>query len=150
MSLDIVEIFQNYCDSNDIKFSFGSKNILNLTRSNSFLEPNKIYLFMEEFKSDTIKTYLKTEKIRYKGLYFLLYTDDRSTNVYNENNSNFQDGKYVNKIRPLIPNFKGIDSQFSVCDGLDVNMHGWQPAINVFSENYTGIMCEYDINIYEY
>ena len=106
MALDIVEIFQNYCTDNDYVFSYGEKKVLNLTRSTSGTAPNKVHLLLDKIKGDTVRPYMSIDKMSYKGYYFLVLPDDRSTHVYNENSKDVVDSKYENKVKPLIPIFK--------------------------------------------
>jgi len=47
---DFVEILNDYCDTNDIKFVYGRKASLNLLDNKTQLEPEKVYLMCEPFR----------------------------------------------------------------------------------------------------
>jgi len=153
MAKDIVQILQDYSTANDYRYTYGSKEIINLIQSNSATDPDKVHLLLENVSGEAVRgggrVSMARKKIRYVGNYFLVLPSDFATHKYNENEKQVSNSQYELQVKPLLEDWKNIDNQFSACDGYDVKLHKFHYGYNIFDANLTGLLVSYQIEVYE-
>lgn len=151
MAQDIVEIFEDFAAAQDYRYKYGNKAVLNLIQSRSADLPNEIHLLLENVrrKAEIGSSGLSRKAVVFSGRYFLVVPDDYSTHVYNENESQVSKSKYKEKILPLLTVWKALEAQFIACDGYDILSHENFDVVNELDANLTGLLCTYQIRVYE-
>jgi hypothetical protein len=151
MAKDIVEIFEDYATTQSFRYKYGNRNVLNLLQSNSADFPDQVHLLVESVtrQSEIGSMGLSRNAVLYSGRYILALPDDYASHVYNENETDISKSKYKIKIKPLLTNFKELESQFMACDGLDILTHENSDTINFLDANLTGLFCTFKFRVYE-
>lgn len=149
--MDLVRVFETYCDANNIRFEYGSKAHLNLIEGE--LETDKIYLLLFPVRRSKNKNQLGT-KIKgksYNGNFFLLKNGDYTESYFKENGTDQADSKYTKNIEPLEVLHDVIGNYIMGGCGLDYEIDTWEnvDAINVLDANKDGLWCTYRITINE-
>lgn len=142
--MDLVRVFETYCNENDIEFRYGSKSHLNLLESD--IDPTKIYLLLFPVRRKPISnnTGTKLTTNSYSGNFFLIVGSNYDLHYFNEREQNQSTSKYTVNIEPLITTFKSIGN-YLLCDGLELNQWENIDAIDVLDANKDGLWCSYQI-----
>lgn len=144
--MDIVRIFENYCNKNDIAFYYGSKSHLNLLEGS--LDVDKVYLLLFPVKrsSNTNSLNTKLRGYNYSGRFLLVVNGDYAQHYFNENGMSEADSKFTENIEPLLSKFNGLGNYVIGC-GLDLELGQWDndDATNVLDSNKDGLWCNFRI-----
>lgn len=138
---DIVRIFQNYAEANEMIFHYGTKYVTNLLGGSSTTEwtgnPQDIYFLMDSRKGTGVKGELALEYMRWTGNFILCKHSDLDQEFFNE-----QDGKYQNNIEPLITAFKALFNSFA-CSDVEVEEMEFNDITDYLDINMDGIAVRY-------
>lgn len=144
--MDIVRIFENYCNSSSVKFYYGSKAHLNLIEGS--LDEDKVYLLLFPVKriNQTNDLNTRLNGITYSGRFLLVVNGDYAQHYFNENGMSATDSKYTQNIEPLLNNFKSLGNYIMGC-GLELELEQWEndDATNVLDANKDGLWCTFRI-----
>lgn len=151
MTKDLVEILNDYCNENGMAYSYGRKANLNLLKTQTVIEADKVYLLHEPFPRDPIMNDTGTRAIgtTFSGGFFLVVNSTPDMPYFNEGNSaNADDGKYRTNIAPLFA-LKDKIMNFLLCAGFDVSRFSAIDVVNLFDENRDGILVTYQVKQYD-
>ena len=145
--MDIVRIFESYCNDNDIAFYYGSNAHLNLIEGS--LDVDKIYFLMFPPKRSNVVNDNKTriKGTTYNGKFLLVVNGDYAQHYFNENGTNPSDSKFTENVEPLLQAFNNAGNYILSGCGLDLDLQLWEndDAINVLDANKDGLWCTYRI-----
>lgn len=147
--MDLVEILREYCNSNDIEFSYGSQSVQNLLQANDSVE-DTVYLLCDLVKEDDIVNTHNTGFVgtEYKGLLMLGVKGDYTEHIYNENNSDYTESKYTKNVKPM-KELKRKIAKDLMCGGYDVKFTNSIDIYNYKDINLDGIIFSYNIKQYD-
>lgn len=148
--MDIVRIFEQYCNDNNIIFQYGSKSVLNLTQVDSLDDADKIHILLDKPRRKSEFNSITRESILYSGNFFIVLTDNYDNDYFkNPNTKDAADSKYTTKIEPLLLAFKNLERYIVSCGAMDVVLSENIDATDVLDENFTGLWVTYQYRSYE-
>lgn len=143
--MDLVRIFEKVANDNCIQFHYGSKSHLNLIDSNSSLEPNKIHLLLFPLRRGNV---ISNSRV-YNGNFFYVMPDDFSNQYYNETEQEECEGKYTDRIEPLITSLDSLEQKLKWCEGIDIVSFESVDAVDVLDANMSGLWVTFQFRVYE-
>lgn len=144
---DLVEIFQKYCDDNDMIFSYGTQSTQNLLQETQDGDVvRKVHLLSDLIKDSDILNQYGTKVIGkdFSGLLMLGVPADYTGHIYNENESDIEASKYNLNVKPL----KALKLKLAndlLCDDLEVKFTGAIDVYNYKDINLDGIIFSFNI-----
>lgn len=142
---DLVRILETFCEANDTQFHYGSKSHLNLIDSNSDLCPNKIHLLLFPLRRGNV---IDNARI-YNGNFFYVMPDDFSNQYHNETGAEVCEGKYTDRIEPLIKSLDNLEKKLRWCEGIDIVSFESVDAVDVLDANMSGLWVTFQFRVYE-
>ena len=149
--MDIVRVFEDYCNTNEYYFGYGTTAVQNLlTNPDSFCE-EKVHLLLEPVRrvSNISNGGLSVRTRTYSGKYMLVLRDNFDLNFFNEKGTDQTQSKYSTRIEPLLPLYAALEKQFISCDGLDLLQHENIDVTDALDANMTGLICTFQFRAYE-
>jgi len=142
---DFVEILNDYCDTNDIKFVYGRKASLNLLDNKTQLEPEKVYLMCEPFRRVPERTAIgKVKSYLFNGSFFLVVNSNLDMPIYNEAGNNSERSKYILNVKPLLDLHQDMINYFG-CTDLEIINFEAIDVYDIFDQNKDGILVTFSV-----
>lgn len=144
---DLVRIMQEYCNTNNISFHYGSESHLNLLDGD--IDSEQIYLLLFPVKRKTIqsKNSIRVQGRNFTGRYMLLKGSDYANHYFNENETDETESKYTNNIEPLL-NVNDSIAEGLMCSNIEIVLHQSDDAIDVLDSNKDGVWCSFNYNLH--
>ena len=149
--MDIVRVFEEYCETKDYYFSYGAMVVHNLLTGVDSCDLDKVYLLLQPMdrKTEVSNGGLSVVSRLYSGKYLLVLSDNFDLNYFNEKGSDQALSKYTTKIEPLQITYAALEKRLMTCDGIDVVSHTNFDVTDILDVNLTGLSCTYQFRIYE-
>lgn len=134
--MDLVRIFETYCNANDIVFKYGSRSHLNLINTTSD-NLTKTHLLLFPVKRTPSQNSTKTgfKGTQFTGKFLLVKSSKRDKEYMN---------KFTDNIEPLISTHKAIGKDL-MCQDLELSNWSGIDAIDILDANKDGLWCDYTI-----
>ena len=149
--MDIVRIFEDYSETQDYFFSYGTLAVQNLLTNPESYTEDKVHLLLEPVrrKTEISNGGLSVRSRLYSGKYMLVLRDNFDLNHFNEKGTNPAVSKYSTRIEPLLTLYAALEKQFIACEGLDLVSHENIDVTDALDANLTGLICTFQFRAYE-
>ena len=144
---DLVRILEDYSNSNDIIFRYGSKSHLNLLEGREELTEDKVHLLLFPVRRGLFDRSTSSRVVN--GSFFLVMPDNFDRHYFNEREQPTADSKYTLKIEPLNVYATSMQIYLDSCGEIDVLTFDSVEAIDVLDANVTGLFITYQFRVYE-
>ena len=139
--MEIVEKFRQVSESFNWGFDYGRKDFHNLSDVES---DGRWHFFLDPVSDDT-----NDSTSTYEGYFMLLSVSDIDQNYDTQKNTDAEDGKWIQNIKPKREFLKKVFKDELLCDGtLEILKFKITDVINFFDNNMDGVLVNFIIKQY--